>query len=330
MNEKGLQVLEQYDLTILRSFGGRGSMMLETEQGLKMLKEFAGSVNRLSLEQELLKRLEQEKVCQTDRVVQNKEGGYVSLGEYETTWILKNWPLGKECDTKNEEHLLQSMRILGKIHQTLRGIPEEHKEMAEKIRGMDRRAELEKHNRELKRVQNFMRAKRKKCGFELLYLKCAEEIMNQGRQVQEELDTSEYEALLTKARSEEHFCHGEYVHHNILIQRQDTAVVNFQRFEVNVQVNDICLFLRKIMEKQNWNGVLAGRMLEAYEQERALTGEELKYLAVCLSYPEKAWKLIHQYYHSNKAWIPEKHTEKLEVFLSQEERRKKMIKNLFF
>ncbi|MEI3521642.1 MAG: hypothetical protein V8Q40_11575 [Anaerosacchariphilus sp.] len=72
----------------------------------------------------------------------------------------------------------------------------------------------------------------------------------------------------------EHLCHGEYVHHNIMFHRQETALVNFGHFEINVQVNDLCLFLRKIMEKHNWNGSLAGRMLTAYERELPLSGEE--------------------------------------------------------
>lgn len=106
-------------------------------------------------------------------------------------------------------------------------------------------------------------------------------------------------------------------------------MVNFQHFEINVQVNDICLFLRKIMEKQNWNGRLAARMLEAYERELALSEQERFYLAVSLYYPEKVWKLIHHYYNSNKAWVPEKSTEKLRIFLEQDERRKRMIRELF-
>ena len=43
MNEKALQILEQYDLEVLKSYGGRGGIMLETKDGLKMIKEFAGA-----------------------------------------------------------------------------------------------------------------------------------------------------------------------------------------------------------------------------------------------------------------------------------------------
>ena len=328
MNEKALQILEQYNIKLLRSFGGRGAVMLETEQGLKLLKEFAGSKTKLPYEQMLLARLEEEGVCQVDRAIANLEGELLSKGEYDSTWILKNWPFGKECDTHNEENLLKSMQVLAQIHLTARGLWNVDSEYANRLRGADRRIELEKHNRELKRVQNFIRGKHKKGSFELLFLKYIQEILEESNYALEQMTVSGYEQLWKKACEEEHICHGEYIHHNIIINHQAIAVVNFRHCEINVQVNDICLFLRKIMEKQNWNEGLAVRMLETYEKERPLSKIERFYLAACLYYPEKVWKLAHHYYNANKAWIPEKSTEKLQVFLEQETQRKKMIKHM--
>ena len=327
MNEKALQILEQYDIRLLRSFGGRGAVMVETEQGLKILKEFAGSRTKLPFEQLLLARMEEKRVCGVDRAVENLEGALVSVGDYETPYLLKNWPSGKECDPRSEEDLLKSMRVLARIHREARDVWQVSGEEKKRLTGTDRRMEFDRHNRELKRVRNFIREKHRKGDFERLYLKYAEGLMEEGQFALNRLEQSGYAELYGNACREEHICHGEYIHHNIFISRQETSVVNFQRCEINVQVNDICLFLRKIMEKQNWNEALAGKMLAAYEQERALSEEERVYLGICLYYPEKVWKLANHYYHTNKAWIPEKSAEKLEVFLEQEERRKKMLRN---
>ncbi len=327
MNDKGLQILEQYDIKLLRSFGGRGAVMLETEQGLKILKEFAGSRTKLPYEQILLARLEEEGVCQVDRAVPNREGAWISTGEYETKWIIKNWPSGRECDARSEEDVIKSMEILAQIHRNARNIWDLDEESSSRFMGSDRRKELEKHNRELKRVQNFIRSKRRKGSFELLFLKYAGEIIEESSRILNCLETPGYVSLWQKAQKDGHICHGEYIHHNIFMSRQEAAVVNFQHCGINIQINDICLFLRKIMEKQNWNEQLAQRMLEAYEKENPFSQEERFYLAACLYYPEKVWKLAHHYYNANKAWIPEKSTEKLEVFLQQADRRKRMIKH---
>lgn len=329
MNEKALQILEQYDLEVLRSYGGRGGIMLETKDGLKMIKEFAGSRAKLPLEQRVLGILAERGVCAVDQVQANKEGELVTIGDYETPYIIKDWPPGRECDPKNEEELLKSMRLLARVHRELRGVLRTEGAEHRRILGADRSEELEKHNREMKRARNFIRTRQKKGEFELLYLQCAETIFQNGADALELLKASGSEKLYQQAVDGEHLCHGEYVHHNILLQRQETALVNFSRFEINVQMNDVSQFLRKIMEKHNWNGGLAERMLTAYERERPLSGEERAYLAASLCYPEKAWKLVHHYYHTNKAWVPEKSAEKLQVFLAQNERRKKMVKELW-
>ena len=329
MNEKALQILEQYDLEVLKSYGGRGGIMLETKDGLKMIKEFAGSRAKLPLEQRVLGILAERGVCAVDQVQANKEGELVTIGDYETPYIIKDWPPGRECDPKNEEELLKSMRLLARVHRELRGVLRTEGAERRRILGADRSEELEKHNREMKRARNFIRTRQKKGKCELLYLQCAETIFQNGADALELLKASGSEKLYQQAVDGEHLCHGEYVHHNILLQRQETALVNFSRFEINVQMNDVSQFLRKIMEKHNWNGGLAERMLTAYERERPLSGEERAYLAASLCYPEKAWKLVHHYYHTNKAWVPEKSAEKLQVFLAQNERRKKMVKELW-
>ena len=63
-----------------------------------------------------MKRLEERGVCRVDRIVPNREGALVSVGDYETPYILKNWPAGRECDPRNEEDLQKSMRTLARIH----------------------------------------------------------------------------------------------------------------------------------------------------------------------------------------------------------------------
>ena len=40
MNDRVLSLLENYDLTVLRSRKGRGAIILETEQGLYQIREY--------------------------------------------------------------------------------------------------------------------------------------------------------------------------------------------------------------------------------------------------------------------------------------------------
>ena len=75
------------------------------------------------------------------------------------------------------------------------------------------------------------------------------------------------------------------------------------------------------MEKCQWDEHMGNVLLEAYDKERTISREEQDHLAVRLSYPEKFWKVANSYYHSNKAWIPEKSIEKLQIRLHRQKRR---------
>ena len=57
--------------------------------------------------------------------------------------------------------------------------------------------------------------------------------------------------------------------------------------------------------------------------------QERKILGLLLAYPEKLWKLANHYYHTNKAWIPAKNTEKLKTFAGQQKEREKFVVSLF-
>lgn len=46
--------------------------------------------------------------------------------------------------------------------------------------------------------------------------------------------------------------HGSYTYHNVLIGGKDTYVVNFDRYKNECQISDLYQFIRKVMEKYNW------------------------------------------------------------------------------
>ena len=92
---------------------------------------------------------------------------------------------------------------------------------------------------------------------------------------------------------------------------------------------DFYYFLRKVMEKCQWNERIGNMLLETYDKGKTISREELDYLAVRLAYQEKFWKVANSYYHSNKAWIPEKSVEKLQISIAQTEKKNQFLKDLF-
>ena len=78
MNEKGLVVLEQYELDVRSARRGRGSFLVDTDQGLKLLTEYAGTEGRLEFQDRVMKELREKGLERLDFPVRNKGGGYLS------------------------------------------------------------------------------------------------------------------------------------------------------------------------------------------------------------------------------------------------------------
>ncbi len=329
MNERDLQVLEQYPFTVNASWRTRGAFLLDTSAGRLLIREFSGSAYKLLKEQELLQHLK-DRGYLVDRMEPDKEGRLSSVYREYDRFVVKESLDGRECDTRSESEILKAASLLAGMHKDLRGFCEATEEDRLRLAGADAVEELGRHNRELRKIYGFIRRKNRKNEFESAYLACYPDMVDEAQQIERRLRESSYERLRERALLEGHFCHGEYIHHNILVAGGQMGVINFEKFALDVQVNDLYLFLRKILEKQNYDFRLGSRILKAYEQVRPLDGEEREYLSIRMQYPEKFWKLANYYYNTNKAWIPGKHMEKLEKFLSQKEKRVSFSREILY
>lgn len=329
MNEKALEVLEQYDLEVLRTWKGRGVYFCETSKGLHMLKEHRGSEEKIEKLWQLLTSLENVQFFKTDLPVRAKEGNFLVKDSEETTYLLKAWRDGRECDPRSEPDVCRCMEGLAIFHTAAKEIwefssPEERK----KYEGTNLVTEMEKRTRELKKVQTFIRRKQKKSDFESSYLEIIPKFLTEAADITLKMQESGYEALREEALEQGKICHGEYMQHNVLFDRSKLIITNFEHAHLDLQCMDVSLFLRKIMEKQGWKISQGEKFLRSYEIVRPLEEKERLILALCLSYPEKLWKLANHYYHTNKAWIPAKNLEKLKTFASQQKEREKFVKRV--
>lgn len=311
MYDYGLSVLEQYEITVKDSYRGRGALLCRTDRGLVLIREFTGSEKKLALQQELLLGIRERQEVKVDTIVPNREGNLVSTDGEGIPYVVRNWFDAKECDARSREDILRSVRALAKIHKGMR-LP-----LAADYAAPPLWEELERHNRELRRIRKFVRQKRKKNAFEFLFLSSVDWFLEQGMQAAALLGSSGYPALRERCLREGLVCHGEMNQHNVLLAARQEAVTNFEHWNFDVQTADLYRFMRKILEKYNWEERLADQMLTAYDQIRPLAAEEWEDLRIRFCYPEKYWKLANHYYTHNKAWIPEKTVEKLNRLVGQ-------------
>lgn len=187
--------------------------------------------------------------------------------------------------------------------------------------------EYEKHNRELVKVQRFLRKKSQKTGFEYSLLGCMDYFIEQAGEITE--NWRAYEERMPGGQEEYAFCHGDYQYHNILWGGQGMYIVNFEKCLRDRQIRDLYLLMRKLLEKTDWPVALGRELMTAYEKAASVSAYAYIDLYYRLAYPEKFWKIVNFYYNSGKAWIPQRNQEKLDKLLAQEQQKKNFLETVF-
>lgn len=327
VNERNLEVLEQYEVEVREVRRGRGAFLCETDQGWKLLKEYRGTVKRLEFEEEVLRYLRSEAGILTDQYRKTLEGNLISIASDGTKYILKDWFLDRECDLRSKNDVFSAVRGLAYLHKYLRKIEwkEEWDLGSNAIKPLAN--EMAKHNRELIRVRNFVRNKRKKTEFEL----CVIGNFNRFYQQAEEAA----KGLLEIGEQNVHYlCHGDMNQHHILMcnsEREENnhlAFIEFNRMHRGSQIEDLYGLLRKTMEKSDWDCDLGMDLLEAYHEVLPLSEQDRQILYYLFLYPEKYWKQMNFYLNNNKVWIPMKNIEKLRQLEEQFSERDEFLQKI--
>ena len=347
MNERYQEVLAQYEMEVLSVRKGRGSWICETDKGLKLLREYRGTVRRLEFEDQVLESIDTRGSLRVDRYVRNQEGALLSKAGDGTNYIMKECFPDRECNIRDNYEIRLGISRLAMLHGQLRQIqPREEWNMGSIfIESLEK--EQERHVKEMKRARNFIRGKRGKTEFELCVIgnyngfyeqakEAADEMMRlwgrnraaAGQHIAEEDGQLMAAELSAESVSGLSLCHGDLDQHHVLMGRGYTAIVEYNRMHLGIQASDLYRLMRKALEKHGWDTELGLSMLDSYQRVRPMDRRERKSLACMFLFPEKYWKQLNFYYNTNKAWIPAKSTDKLKSLEDQEPARRRFIRRL--
>ena len=281
-----------------------------------------------------------------------------------TRYILKDWFLDRECNIKDGYEIRQALSRLAMLHSQLRKIEFKEEWNMGSILSGPLEEELERHNREMQRARNYIRSKRKKTEFELCVIGSyqmfydqaleavqgirelwpgADELPSEGtaqnntgkylklgpyQEDQDALEAAEVQPPVKKDRKPLYLCHGDLDQHHVLMGGSYTAIIEYNRMHLGIQISDLYRFMRKVMEKHGWNLDLGLSMLDSYERVLPMEPKERGCLYYLFLYPEKYWKQLNFYYNANKAWIPARNTDKLRGLEEQQQARNSFLKRL--
>ncbi len=319
MVDQTSSVLKQYDLEIKGVRKGRGNWIITCKEGDFVLKEYKSSVERALLQKALTNQISSETAIVVQEIVPNIEGELLSMDSEERTYTLQTYMEGRECNIRDEKECDIAIYTMAKMH---RGMYLD----ADKVAGIapySLKWEFEKRNTELRRIRRYLKEKRQKNDFERFLSNHFNFFFEKALEVEEAW--AQYEEYCGKVDGGLYFCHGDYQHHNVWMAQHDVMILQFEKYTADLPCRDLYLFLRKLLEKNNWDHETGKAVLTRYEKERPLPCVERISLIYRFAYPEKFWKIANFYYNSKKSFMPEKNMEKLERLLEQEENKEFFI-----
>ncbi len=357
MEDRSQEALKRYRLKIYNIYKARGAFLLETDCGLKLYKSFEGSKNRALFEDKVKQHLFLNGYPNTDLFVRTIEDEILSEDSAGCQYIMKSWFWGEECNLKELSQIETAAANLGRLHSVLKGVEFTAEQMEHNI-SSDLMDTFDKRNRELKRVKSYIREKKQKNEFELLYLNYYDDFYEQGVVAAKKLSKTNYKELLQESIKEGAVCHGNYTYHNIIMLKNkvDTlsknfvppgwvnkqslsvadlggasnpiATTNFEKSYIGLQICDLYQFIRKVMEKNDWDIMYGSNIIEAYDRVKSISKEEMNILYLLLLYPEKFWKITNFYYNGKKSWISGRNTQKLNTIGEQNEKKQMFLEKL--
>lgn len=358
MEDRSQEALKSYRLKIYNIYRARGALLLETDNGLKLFKCFEGSKNRAMFEHTVKEHLSTNGYFNIDLFIKSTEDDIVSVDSAGCRYVMKNWFWGEECNLKDLSQIELASANLARLHLALKGVEFTQEQLEYSVTG-DLMDTFEKRNRELKRVKSYIWEKRQKNEFEVLYLNYYDTFYEQGIMALERLYNSSYKSILEASIAQRCICHGNYTYHNIIMLKNKSdalsktlippgwinkkpiyitdissqalnmiATTNFEKAHIGVQISDLYQFIRKVMEKNDWDIMYGSSMIEAYDSIKPITREEMEILYLLLLYPEKFWKITNYYYNGKKSWVSGRNIQKLNSIGEQNAKKDMFLRQL--
>ncbi len=315
-------VLSQYELKIKSVEKGRGTYICETDKGMKLLVPFRGSKEKGAFLKCYLEAVKNQGFF-VEQIEINKNMEAVTEDEVTgERFVIKDFLAGTELNTGRQEEIKEATLLLGRYHEVAAGVSMDVPEFF--CKNMSDIVEIKRrHCREITKVKNYIRGRKKKNEFEQIFMRNYEDMLASGKESLAILEQQNQEISFCL------FCHGDYNQHNVVWAENQWRMVNFENFCYGWPMLDLSNFLRKMMEKHDWDEGLGMEMILQYQKAYTLSEEEHRLLYGLLLFPEKFWKVVNHYMSSRKSWISEKDIDKLKKVIEQEQKRRSFLEKLF-
>ncbi|GAB6169197.1 CotS family spore coat protein [Clostridium carnis] len=311
------EIERQFDMKIEVIKANKGVYYLKSNKGERCLKKINYGPQKLLFVYGAKEHLVKNGFDSVDKYFLNIDGEPYALVN-EDLYTLSEWLEGRECDFHNIDEVKLAAKTLAKMHEASKGYdPPENSKLKSDLGRWPHL--MSKRIKSFDKMRDMVRKKNNKNSFDLLYIKSMEFYKEIAKKALKTLLESDYERLCEVAEEEKSFCHHDFTYHNIILNKDDVHVIDFDYCKREIRVFDISNFMIKVLKRVDWNIEFAKGIIEAYNEVSPLKKEEYKVLYAYLQFPQRYWRLANRYYYNEVNWGQNTFSNKIESIISEQE-----------
>lgn len=321
MSDLQKEISQEYDFSVKSIVPYKDFFIIDSSKGKKVLRKLNFSQERILFIHGAKEHLFKNNFCNIDRFICNKKGlPYVNINgsNYAITELIK----GRECDFEKREDVIKASIALAQMHNCSRGYDPPKESLIKDDLGK-LPSQFSKRLEEIKRAKKI--AQKEKGNLDYLILQYIDYFYNLGEEAINLINKSKYNELVEKARKERLFCHHDYTHSNIIIDDNETSIINFNLCCFELKVYDLANLLRRKMRKCNWDIKEAKVIIDAYRTVETISEEEFFVMKIMLQFPQKFWRVVNKYYNSRRCWRDRNFERKFKEVIDEIKYHKKFI-----
>lgn len=256
---------------------------------------------------------------------ENKEYGSID-GKYV---YLTKWIPSRTSNYDNPLELAMVSSELARLHECSKGFTLE-KQMKPRIGWFSWINVFETRKKEILDFKNRISQKAYKSKFDLLYLDNIEEEVKIAEKSILGLQKNNYVKIMEKEVFTRGFCHHDYAHHNILIDKnKNINIIDFDYCILDSHLHDLSSLIIRAMKDGKWDEEKCDLIIDAYRKNMDVRDDEMPLIREFMRFPQAFWQIGLQVYWEQQPWGEDFFVSKLERYLDDRELRGKFINSYF-
>jgi len=145
--------------------------------------------------------------------------------------------------------------------------------------------------------------KKNKTEFDNNYLKIMEGELSRSNKSICNLRKSEYINKMKEEIKHRGFCHHDYAHHNVLMEKSGgISIIDFDYCILDTHLHDLSSLLIRRMKNGKWGLDNAFFIMDEYDATNSIYKSDIEVMAAFMEFPQEYWQIGIQYYWEKKEW----------------------------